>query len=410
MKKLFLLLCLVAGFTACDNASDNENGAGEGNNPFLPIQLSALEDGIVKQSNDFAYKAFAVYDKGENLPPNYVMSPLSFSYALSMLANGAGGATQAEILKAIGVTGESMENANALYAKLMEQLPKMDKSTEVDIANTMWMALDFQPYDAFVNALKANYQAGMMQTDTQDALNAINKWCKEKTHGLIDPFLKRWNPETRMMLLNALYFKGKWAMPFDAAKTAKETFANEDGSKATVDMMNATQDLRYYEDNRFAMTEFPYGNGAFSIQFFLPKDGVSLNDCITELGKSDWNQIYTNSGLASVTVKMPKFTTETKESLIDVAKALGIKTAFSPMADYSNLAKEKVELNDIFQAAKISVDEKQTEAAAVTGVSIITGVSPTVKKYNFYLNRPFVYVLREKSTGVILFVGKVTRM
>ena len=120
MKKLFLLLCLVAGFTACDNASDNENGAGEGNNPFLPIQLSSLEDGIVKQSNDFAYKAFAVYDKGENLPPNYVMSPLSFSYALSMLANGAGGATQAEILKAIGVTGESMENAKALYAKLME--------------------------------------------------------------------------------------------------------------------------------------------------------------------------------------------------------------------------------------------------------------------------------------------------
>lgn len=410
MKKLFLLICLVVGFTACDNASDNENGAGEGNNPYLPIQLSALEDGIVKQSNDFAYQAFNAYNKGENLSPNYVMSPLSFSYALSMLANGADGATRAEILKAVGSSEQSMEDVNALYAKLMEQLPKMDKSTEVDIANMMWMALDFKPYDAFLNTLKTSYQAGVMQTDTKDALNAINKWCSEKTNGLIDPFLKTWDPATRTMLLNALYFKGKWAMPFDAGKTAKESFSNDDGSQATVDMMNATQELRYYEDKRFAMTEFPYGNGAFAIQFFLPKDGVSLNDCITELGKSDWNQINTSSELASVTVKMPKFTTETRRSLNDVAMALGIKTAFSSLASYSNLAKEKVELSEIFQAAKISVDEKKTEAAAVTSVELVTANLPTVKEYNFYLNRPFVYVLREKSTGVILFMGKMTRM
>lgn len=410
MKHLFSCLLLAVAFAACNN--DDGSDQKSLNNPYVPIQISSSEAKIVTQGNSFAYRLFDAYNEQESKLTQYVISPLSASYALSMLANGAAGNTQAEILNALGIGQMSMSDANALHQRMMERLGSMDKTAQVKIANMMWMNPTFKPLDTYKQTLQTNYAADLMQNSAVTAVPVINKWCADKTNGLIGDLLNPGDlgPETRMMLLNALYFKGMWSSPFDRKLTAKETFHNADRTQSTVDMMNATGDYRYYEGKHFTLAELPYGNGAFYSQFILPAKDVSLDDCIKEFVTTNWDEVDAGGSLMKLQLKMPKFKIEVNKQLNEVMQALGINGAFLPSADFSNLSDEPLLVGSIIQAATFAVDEESTKAAAVTGVIMVTSAGPIVSTKNFYLDRPFLFLLRERSTGAILFMGKVAKL
>ena len=421
MKKQLLLAgtVLLSLMTACqDDGSDAPSVQGNTPKEYVPIQLTEAETRMASQNTDFAFRLFKAADEklteeqGEEA--KVFLSPLSASYALSMVANGADGTTLEELAGALGFSGSSLDEINAYNRKLLTRLVEQDNTTNLATANSLWMFDDFRTLDSYRETLSAEYDAEVRIQDRSGAKDAINAWCAEKTKGCITDFLKN-EPKGETMLLNALYFKGIWAegCGFNERETKRELFANEDGSSVYVDMMNATHTYAFAQNDTYAVVRMPYGNGAFGLHVLLPQEGVTLDGCIASLDGTGWNDMLADMTPEMVELKLPKFTVDDcQNDLISTLKAMGIKEAFLPTADFSKMAGEPLMISDVTQSLYFSLDEEGTEAAAVTGIGM--DVAAPEPGYNevreFYVNRPFLFLLTEKSTGTVLFMGKVNKL
>ena len=380
------------------------------------IILSRSEEEILNKSFDFAFQLFKQVNNAETEEPNWMISPLSASYALGMMANGANGNTLDEIKKVLEYENASMDELNAYHKMLTETLVDLDNSTQIGIANSLWLKNGFSVKNAYVDAINAAYDADVeyLKSSGKESADAINSWCAEKTDNLIS---KIWdNPipdDFKMLFVNALSFKGTWKTPFNKSFTKKNEFINGDGSVTEVDMMYlGREQFKYADDDNWKVLEFPYGNEAFAMVVFLPAEGVSLENERCQLTGADWkiwNEKLYELSTNSVDVKLPRFEMNYHKDMIEVLKAMGIKDAFeAERADFSLLASDPTFVNLFKQHTYLKVDEKGTKAAAVTlgGNMDYAGGSET----KFIVNKPFLYFIKEKSTNTILFMGKVTKL
>lgn len=419
VKKTLLISMIILLATAC-NDKESSPLPPSGNPTYEVVSLSAsTELALTKNNNDFSCRLFREILK-EQEKSNVFISPLSASLALSMLANGAAGVTEKEMLATLGFSGYSADELNAYYQKLIKQLLEADASVDLGIANSIWIEQDFSPVvnPLFLAVNKACYDAEVRTLPFDEkALAAINNWCKEKTKGCIPSILNEMSGNEVMYLINALYFKGTWKRTFDKENTSDRYFTKADGSRILIPMMQKLDTVSWASDETITAIELPYGNEAFNMTVLLPQEGKTIEDAIAALTPENWKKwdaMFTGtphyqkpfSGLLETDIVMPKFKIEWDMLLNDILKAMGMPSAFEPLqADFSTIA-SGLYISIVKQKTFVKVDEEGTEAAAVTAIGVENASNPEYSP-KMHLDRPFLFAIREKASGAILFLGKM---
>ena len=414
MKRLMMwsaiALMMAATYSACSNSDDDvtpDEPLSNEDNELRYISLTRAESELVNENNNFAFNLFRQVssDKSE------IVSPISITYALGMLNNGAVGETQAEINKVLGFGTAGADSINAFCKKMLTEAPKLDKLTKVMIANTIYMNQGFELKQDFITKAKTYYDAEPETRDFGDGQtrDVINKWGTDHTEGMIPEVLKEeeFSPIAVSYLLNAIYFKGAWSEKFDKGNTKDETFKGYSADKQ-VPMMHQEHEFNYAETDDCQALCLPYGNNAYRMTILLPKEGKTINDVLKNLTAESW-QRYQYMGNAIVDVKLPRFESKSDVNLKPIMSELGMPTAFiDGLADFSNFCNVPTYIDLMKQVAIIKLNEEGTEAAAVTviGMEMSAMVPSEPQHVQFFANRPFLYVISEQSTGAIFFIGQ----
>ena len=383
---------------------------------LLPITAAAQAEDVLKRGtgaeapgSSFAFGLFqdiVAYDESDIV----FISPLSASIALSMTAAGAEGATQEEMLRTLGFGGLSVKDLNACNRGIIDLLSSDPEGVELNVANSLWVSDRFTLKSRYIRTAGSEYSAMVSNLDFSDPASpsVINRWCAENTAGRIDKMIENIDPATQMYLLNALYFKGMWTTPFDAANTRKEIF-HGNRRDSEVEFMHRTAGFQYYIGPEGALLELPYGEGSFVMDIFLPAEGVSADEFASGL---DGEALSTLTGLLQsdrIKVTLPKFKAEYETSLNATLQHLGMRDAFTPSADFSGMSKEPLMISEVKQKTFIEVNEEGSEAAAVTSVAVMrTSLAP--EPLEFRVDRPFVFLIRELTSGTVLFMGLVRNL
>ena len=377
------------------------------NNELKYIELTRAEQQLVNSNNNFAFNLFrkVASDKSE------IVSPISITYALGMLNNGAAGETQTQINKVLGFGETGADGINGFCRKMLTEAPNLDKLTKVLIANTIYMNKDYELKSDFINKAKTFYDAEPETRDFADGQtrDVINKWGNDHTEGMIPEVLKEneFNSKAVSYLLNAIYFKGAWAEKFDKDNTKDEDFATSTGKKQ-VPMMRQEHEFNYTENDLCQALRLPYGNNTYSMTILLPKEGKTINDVLQTLTAETWES-YRWMRNAIVNVKLPRFESNSDIDLKPIMSALGMPNAFDKdFAEFPDFCNDPTYIGLMKQVAKIKLNEEGTEAAAVTviGMELATAVPSEPQRVNFHATRPFLYVISEQSTGAIFFIGQ----
>ena len=406
---VFISLLALVSFSACgkQGPEDLEEPDPDSGKEFVPLSLTKAEQEINQASNTFGFDVYHKIYSGKDM----LISPLSLSLALSMTANGAAGSTAEEMLSTLGFEGKDKETMNEYYQKMIGGLLEADSKTTFEVANSIWADEKIGVKKSFTDVTKKYYSSEVYPADfkTQATVNQINKWCSDKTHGKIPTIMDEPDPYLVMALVNALYFKGEWAFEFNE-KTKKEDFATLSGGKNKVEMMSVEDKLLYAEYDGFSMVQLPYGNGAFCMDVILPAKNEDFAKAVGRFDAKALDGLLRSRGNAIVNLKLPKFTFEYDVTLNETLMALGMKTAFdSEKANFSEMAEKSLKISLVKQKTFIDVNEKGTEAAAVTFVgAVTTSVGPVQepRRVDFFADRPFLFIIRENSTGAILFIGQ----
>jgi serpin B len=411
MKKLVVVFLASASalLFSCESAVNEENNLSEP----IKIVLTETELHMSQEGNAFAANLFATVKEHGKEQENMLISPLSLNMALAMVWNGAGGETKQSIQKAMGMGNYPPSEVNGYFKKLREALLKTDPMVKLAIANSIWSRKGFPVKPDFYNINREWYNAEVRELDfsAANAPDIINQWCSDNTNGLIDKMIDEIPNDLMMYLINALYFKGEWANGhgFVAEKTANELFYKEDGSPIEVKMMQQNSELGYFSDELLSATALPYGNKAFSMVFILPNQGVSFDAVLNQLKQVDyWNKCMYPSGNYDVNLYIPSFKFEYETSLNETLRQLGMEIAFSSLADFSGISDVALAISTVKQKAVIEVNEEGSEAAAVTVVEMVyTTIQTEPQPITFKANRPFLFAIKENSTGTVLFMGKI---
>jgi serpin B len=294
---------------------------------------------------------------------------------------------------------------------MTEALTTLDPEVTLESANSIWLRKDFEPLPTFVEVNQSHYDAEVRSEDFSDpaTLGLINGWCADKTHGMIDRILD----ETSgiMYLLNALYFKGMWTVPFEKDQTQDATFTGENGATSVVPMMQNELELNYAESDLFEIVEAPYGNEAFSTVFLLPKEGVDLPSVIGNLDASVWSDCLSKLSPRTVQLGIPRVKLAYEANLIPALKELGMQTMFTEAADLTGIHPTiPLVVSMVKQKTALEINEEGSEAAAVTVVGIDGTAGPPLPPVSFVLDRPFLLFIKEKSTGAVLFEGIIREL
>lgn len=395
-------------FPACDKSDID---VGKLKDP-IKVELRGAETKIVKTDQEFAFDFFGrIYN--EERGESFMISPLSLSMALSMTWNGAAGETKTAMQQALYMGDYSDAEINGYYKKLKDALLITDPSTKLSIANAIFTNQFVAIKPDFLNTNKQFYNAETRAVDFDNpaTVGLINQWASDNTNGLIEGVIEKTYPEDLMYLLNAIYFKGIWTTKFDKKNTSKKAFLTEDGTKQTVDMMHQVSEFNYMEDETMQMVQLPYGNEAFSMMVLLPQNEKKQADVVEALqNKTYWNNAVEKLHGSEVELYLPKFKTEYSKKLNDVLTDMGMGIAFSNQADFSGMSDYSAAISLVKQDTYINTDESGTEAAAVTIVGVVLTSVGVPKRVVFNADRPFIYLIRENSTGAILFMGLVARI
>ena len=398
MKRI-LFMMLVACFSGCGEVTPDTH------EDQWPIVLTKSQTAVMEQGNEFAFKLLRETDaqfSGSNL----FLSPMGVTIVSSMLANGAKGTTYDEIVEAIGLKGFSLDQVNDCYKTLVSALYGAAGSVSFTLANSVWAAKDLTLRKQFCKNMEDTFDAESFSVDfgADGTLKQVNDWCSKKTNGLIPKMFDQLDAQTRALLINALYFKGDWKYTFDKSATTEGSFQTLAGTPAKVQYMSLSCNLEAYRDEKVSLVKLPYGgNGAFLMEAIVPNgDFKAFLSGLSLAQLKQWDQA---ARLQETKLSFPKFTAEfdTEEQLVPVLTRLGMRQAFSAnAADFSYMSPEPLYVSNFRQKTYIKVDEKGTEAAAVTEAEMRKN-APAGLFISF--DRPFVYLIRESSTGAILFIG-----
>ena len=327
-----------------------------------------------------------------------------------MTLNGAQGETAAEICKVLGYGAGETDAVNAYALEMLNQLPRLDKRTKLTIANAIFVDNGYPLLGAYESALRKYYAAEVDNLDFSDnaaTLKRINDWCSKNTGGLFKKVLDKVDPDVQAYLLNAMYFKSRWAEQFDKKNTSQEEFYNSSCEPTPLPMMKQTKKFNYTENERFQAVRLPYGNGAFSMIVLLPKTGFEVSDITAYLKNTDWEAFRRQMSRAEVDLWLPKFETTYHIDLNELLSAMGMPLAFNPSgADFGAMASPSPYLSAVTQDAIIKVDEEGTEAAVVSKAHFGKATDAGFDHVIFHADHPFLYLIAEQSSGAVLFAGR----
>jgi serpin B len=373
----------------------------------LPRALTASETEVIGRSNAFGFELARQLAERDDRP-NVVLSPLSAAMALGMTLNGAAGSTFADMRSALALDGLSQEEINEAYRGLLDLLTSLDGTVDLSIANAVWSNQEVEFHAAFFEAVQTAFAATAESSDFADpgTLDEINRWAAEQTHGKIEKILDSLDPDLVMLLLNAIWFDGQWTTRFDPADTRRAPFLRADGSTVDVDMMNLdTGEFPLAFGADWSAAELPYGGGAWSMVVVVPVGQRSARELFGQLDGEAWNEIVGRlTPLEVDRLSLPRFALEYDAFLNEALDAMGMGVAFGPAADFTRLSPigDRLCIDFVRQKTFIEVDEAGTRAAAVTAVGI--GLESFI---GLVVDRPFVFALRERLSGTILFIGLV---
>ena len=407
MKRILTTTWAVVAMAmmACSSSDEKWNDPDDGganvvDNELKTISLTQSQQQLVESNNDFAFNLMRqVYSDKKS----QIVSPISITYALGMLNNGAAGETQQQINRVLGFS--SAAEVNDFCRKMLTEAPMLDKLTKVMIGNTIYMNKDYVLKPAFKQTANDYYDAQPETRDFYDGktMGVINQWASDHTEKMITEVLNAstFDPSAVSYLLNAIYFKGAWANKFDKSQTRNEAF----NGGSTVPMMHQQTTLTYGESDNCQMLSLPYGNGAYRMTVLLPREGSTVADVLEDLTADRWQRMPMAD--AEVDVKLPSFESNTDVTLNDIMSQLGMPKAFTDYAEFPDFCNVPTRIGLMKQVARIKVDEAGTEAAAVTVIGMVTtAISPEPRLVTFHATRPFLYVISERSTGAIFFIGQ----
>ena len=372
----------------------------------------AVDSRLVTANTSFGFKLFAEV-ANQDAGRNVFISPASVGLALAMTYNGAVGETKQGMERALEIQGMHHDELNRAYAQLKQALESADPKVELNIANSLWArkGVSFNP--DFIQRDKQFYGAEVTALDFGDpgAPATINSWVSDKTKGKINHIVDQIDAQSILFLINAIYFKGKWSIEFDKAKTKEDVFSTGSGQQKRVPMMHQTGKYNYYEGKDFQAVSLPYGDGRASMYIFLPANGSSLDGFQKNLTAANWGNWMKQFIETEGSIAVPRFKIEYETGLNDALKALGMGIAFDAnRADFSGIVQgsERAYISRVKHKTFAEVNEEGTEAAAVTSIEMRTTSARIQRTFQMVINRPFFCAIRDSKTGTVLFVGSIT--
>ena len=402
----------IASFCSCESESlDTLNKESE-EFTEVPIMITKSDSEMIEAGNEFAFNLFeAICNDEKHSNQDIVISPLSLSFLLGALDNGAGGRTREQICEVLGYDGAELSEINSFSRKIMQGCGMVDNKVKVKIANAVVVNKRFILTGSFTDSLSTYYDALVESMDFEDpgTLDYINAWSKEMSGGLIPEILEENEFEDKAALyaMNSIYFKGGWASEFKSEDTTEEIFHSLEGD-TKVQMMRRIGEYSYGYGDGFSTIRLPYGNGSYAMYIMLPDGVMSAEDMVKMIDRNSFDVAGMVSG--TVDVRLPKFTIESKFDLVDIMKGLGMTDAFEAgVADFSNMIENspigELSLGNLLQKSKIIVNEEGSEASSVSiGEILVTSPTPSTPVL-FQADRPFMYLIKEETTGAIYFIG-----
>ncbi len=404
MIKKVLYATLVATVASCGTTRNKSEATTQESSPENNPAIVATAENKVTDNNSFWGNLLGEACR-EMEKENICLSPLSAQFAMAMVANGAEGKTKTEILDAMQL-GDS---ANIKSRKLLDDVATKtvwNEHGDVRIANSIWIKEGFDVKQKFVDTNKEYFDALVESVKfNQESVKRVNEWCNENTNGKIPTILDRLTENDRMLLINALYLKAAWNKPFQEKNTTDRKFTTERGEEIEVPTMMMRSNEPFYSDDMVAMTSKRL-QGGYTMLFILPAEGVKCDDAAEYVAK-DFETLLQNMEVRDVSLSLPKFTTDFSTSLKPMLSNLGIKRAFGSKAQFGDISDEALFISDVIQKTYINVNEKGTEAAAVT-IAIAGALSmrpPRIEVMTF--DRPFLYAIMKDNSNDVLFAGKV---
>jgi serine protease inhibitor len=391
--------------TACDSP------VGPGGLPplltELPRPLSTAEARVIDASNAFAFDLLREVTRTLPADSNAFLSPLSGSMALGMALNGANGATWDSMQATLRLSGLTEAEINQGYKDLIALLLSLDASTEMRIANSLWAHQSLSLEQAFIDAGNTFFDAEVSTLDfaSPTAVITINDWVSQKTNKRIPTLLDEISPEEVLFLINAIYFKGSWRDAFERDETRPGPFYTATGATRTAQLMSQKDTLRYYETPEYQAADLLYGNGAFAMTVLLPQPGHTPAELLAGLNLETWKELAGRFHPQDMQFSLPRFRLEYSRQLKNDLTTLGMGIAFDrTRADFYRIADvrpDRLFITRVDQKTFVEVNEEGTEAAAATAV----GVGQTSAPPSMVVDRPFIFAIRERLSGTMVFLG-----
>ena len=398
MKNQLFVLCLAATACASDSTTTPE--------PQRP--LTVQEKDVARANTAFGLNLLRQVNSTE-AAGNLLLSPLSVSMALGMTLNGANGTTFDAMRQTLAFDAQSQNEINNAYNGLLRQLRARDPSVEIGIANSIWYNNGFSVLPTFSDTVRHYFDAEVRQIDFSSSTSpaTISNWAAQKTNNRIQDLIKEIDPAEVMFLVNAVYFKAPWTQTFHEGITHNAPFQRPDGSTVTARMMSNDWSYRHVKNQDVQAVELLYGDSAFSMVLVSAAEGRALTPVTALLEPAKWDALIASMQMERVILKMPKFKFTYEKALKDALTALGMGIAFdeqrADLTRIANVRPRNLYISRVQHKTFIDVHEKGTEAAGATAVGV--GVTSMPPQMTF--DRPFIFVIRERSTGTLLFVGRV---
>jgi serine protease inhibitor len=404
------LAALLLAVAACRATTPTQPGGAGAALTGLPRQLTPAEQSVIDASNAFSFALFGTVSAARP-GTDVFLSPLSASMSLGMALNGAADSTYDQMRAALQFGNATQHDIDAGYHSLIDLLAALDSHVQFQIANAIWYDRTLPVYQSFVDSAQVYFDATVGPLDFADAaasLSSINGWVNTQTKGRIPSIVDQIQQGDVMFLVNAIYFKGDWRDRFDPAQTEQASFTPTTGSPQQVALMRRTAVMSYAQTDAYQAVDLAYGDSAFTMTVLLPAPGESVDALTDSLTPQFWHALTASLHTQQVDLSLPKLQMSYGRQLNDDLIALGMRSAFVPgVADFTHMSSlgSQLYITYVKQKAYVRVDENGTEAAAatVTGVGLTSVQVPVTMR----VDRPYLFVIRERLSGTLLFMGKV---
>ena len=383
---------------------------------LAPGEASGQTQAFVEGNTAFALDLYGRLKSG---PPNVFLSPYSICTCLAMTYGGARGDTAKQMAEVLHFSTDAQQ-VHSSFGDLQRQLNDAGKQQGIllNVANALW-AQEGHPFlPAFLNTARGEYQANIGQADfktaAESARGKINRWVEQKTQERIKDILPRGSVDslTRLVLANAIYFKGTWAVPFRAGETRPLPFHLSASSEAQVPLMHHTDNVRYMEDNDMQAVELPYSGNGLSMAVLLPRRIDGCGDLESRLTPALLSGALAQMKQQKVEIFLPKFKLDYSAGLNEPLAKMGMSDAFGPKADFSGMDGTRLlYISGVFHKAWVEVNEEGTEAAAATaGTMQARSIArPVAPPPVFRADHPFIFLIRDTRSGSLLFLGRLAQ-